>query len=64
MLSSFLHFWNAELPIFVTPSGIVTFSRFSHPKKAVAPIFATPFCITMLVRLLQSLNAESTMLVT
>ena len=61
-LVSLLQSLNAEEPMLVTESGIVTLVR-AHSKNAELPMFVTLLGITTLVRL-QSRNAELMMLVT
>jgi hypothetical protein len=52
------------LPIFFTPSGIVTLVSPLQPENALSPIVVTLSLIVTLVKPLQSLNAQSPMLVT
>ena len=55
---------NAELPILVTPSGIVMLVKLLQPEKALYPMDVTPSGIVILVKPLQSSNAELPILVT
>ena len=55
---------NAESPMLVTLSGIVTEVKPVQPSNALAPMLVTLSGIVIGVRLVQSLNAFSPMLVT
>ena len=50
--------------ILVTPPGMIMFVSPEHSKKAPSPIFVKLSGITMLLIFLQSLNAQSLMVVT
>jgi hypothetical protein len=55
---------NAEMPMLVTPAGIVTLVRLVHELNAEPPILVTLAGIVTLVRPVHELNAELPMLVT
>ena len=55
---------NAQQPMLVTPSGIVTLVRPLQPSKVLPPMLVTPSGIVTLVRPLQPLNASLPMSVT